>query len=124
MKVIGNMEIIQTHKDIVRLNGQQAEVVGRYHAVERPIKGITRKPRPKDHALLELEDGTKVYLEPFESPDSQRPPKELSQFDGKRVRVTGIAYKFMPARAESPLAPCVAEITQIAEGDLAEGTDK
>src|SRR6266568_2419352 len=115
------MNIVRTEQELIRMNGQQAVVAGRYCAVERPIKGIVRKPRPKDHALLQLEDGVHVYLEPFESPASQRPATEVRQFDGKLVSVTGIVYKFMPARGESPLAPCVAEITQIREGDLGKG---
>ena len=116
------MEIAHTQQDIERLDGEHAVVIGRYCAVERPIKGIVKKPRPKDHALLELEDGADVFLEPFDSPASQRPTSELSQFDGKRVRVTGIAHKVMPAKGASPLAPCVSEITQIRDDDSSDGT--
>jgi hypothetical protein len=120
MKASRHMDIVRTQQELHRLTGQPAEVAGRYYAVERPVKGIVRKPRPKDHALLLLEDGVRVYLEPFESPASQRPADELRQFEGKRVRVTGIAYERMPARGESPLSPCIAEITQIREEESGE----
>jgi hypothetical protein len=124
MTTSGSMETIRTKEDIIRLNGQRAVVIGRYCAVERPMRGIVRQTRPRDHALLQMQDGERVYLEPFESPSSRRPSNELSQFDGKRVRVTGIAYKFMPASGESPLAPCVAEITDVREDDLSESNDR
>jgi hypothetical protein len=117
------MDIVRTQQELIQMNGQPAVVAGRYRAVERPIKGIVRQPRPKDHALLQLEDGAQVYLEPFDSPASQRPATELHRFDGKLVQITGIAYKRMPARGESPLAPCVAEITQIREDDLGKGIE-
>jgi hypothetical protein len=109
------MDIVRSAEELKRRDGQQAEVAGRYCAVERPMKGIVRKPRPKDHALLLLDDGAHVFLEPFDSPASQRPGNELGQFDGKRVRVTGILYHRMPAHGESPIAPCIAEIAQIRE---------
>ena len=109
------MDIVRSIQELKRRDGQQAEVAGRYCAVERPMRGTVRKPRPKDHALLLLDDGAQVYLEPFDSPASRRPESELLEFDGKRVRVTGIAYQRMPARGESPLAACIAEITQIRE---------
>lgn len=115
MKAILDMDIASTEQELNRLDGQRAEVVGVYRAVERPVKGIVRAPRPKDHAMLLLEDGTQVYLEPFESPASQRPASELDQFDGKRVRITGIVWRRMPARGESPLAPCIAGISEIRE---------
>lgn len=109
------MEIVRTAEELKRQDGQQAEVEGRYCAVERPMRGVAQKPRPKDHALLVLDDGAHVYLEPFDSPASRRQETELKQFDGKRVRVSGTAYFRMPARGESPLAPCVAAIGQIRE---------
>jgi len=115
MKASEEMEIVRTAEELKRRDGQQAEVAGRYCAVERPMKGTVRKPRPRNHAVLVLDDGAHVYLEPFESPASQRPESELTQFDGKRVRVTGIAFHRMPARGESPVGPCVADITQIQE---------
>jgi hypothetical protein len=114
------MELVHTQQDVVRLNGQHAEVAGRYRALEQPIRGTVKKPRPKDHAVLELDDGAVVYLEPFDSPAARRPVDEPARFDGKRVRVTGIVYKVMPARGESPMAPCVAEITQIRQEDPSE----
>ena len=117
MKSNEGMEIVRSAEELKQRDGQRAEVEGRYCAVERPMRGIARKPRPKDHALLLLDDGAHVYLEPFDSAASQRPESELRQFDGKRVRVAGIAYFRMPARGESPLGPCIAEIAEIREDE-------
>lgn len=115
MKTGKETGIVRNVEELKRRDGQEAQVAGRYCAVERPMKGLVRKPRPKDHALLVLDDGTHVYLEPFDSPASQRPDTELGQFDGKRVLVIGIAQHRMPARGESPVGPCIAEITQVRE---------
>ena len=61
---------MRSAEELKRRDGQEAEIVGRYCAVERPVRGVVRKPRPKDHALLMLDDGAQVYLEPFDSPAS------------------------------------------------------
>lgn len=115
------MDIARVKEDIVRLNGKRAAVMGRYRAVERPMRGIVRTPRPKDHALLSLSDNVHVYLEAFDSPASQRSEDELLKFDGKIVLVTGTIFKVMPARGESPIAPCVADITEIRGAGKEEG---
>ena len=115
------MDIARTKEDILRLNGERATVIGRYRAVERPMRGIVRKERPKDHALLSLSDGVQVYLEAFESPASRRPEDELRRFDGKVVAVEGTVFKFMPASGESPIAPCVSDISDVRETDGDEG---
>ena len=107
------MKIVRTGEELKNCDGQVAEMAGVYRAVERPVKGIVTKPRPKDHAVLLLADGAQVYLEPFESSASTRPAAELRAFDGQPVRVTGTAHHRMPARGESPLGPCISGITEI-----------
>ena len=111
------VDLARMKEDFVRLNGKRGTVVGRYHAIERPMRGVGQTPRPRDHARLTLSDKAHVYLEAFDSPASQRPDEELRKFDRKLVLVTGTLFKVMPARAESPIAPCVADITEIREAD-------
>lgn len=62
-----------------------------------------------------LTDTTRVYLEPFDSDQSQRPSSELQAFDHKRVRVRGTLHAQMPSRGESLIAPCIAGVEQIEE---------
>jgi hypothetical protein len=111
------VDIARTKEDVVRLDGKRAVVVGRYDAVERPMRGVLRAPRPKDHAQVTLGDGAHVYVEPFDSPASHRPADELRRFDGKTVMVTGTVFKIMPSSGQSPIAPCVADVTEIRETD-------
>jgi hypothetical protein len=111
------LDIARTKVDIAPLDGKRAVVVGRYAAVERPMRGLVRTPRPKDHAQLTLSDGARVYVEPFDSPASRRPIDELRKFDGKIVLVTGTLFEIMPSSGQSPISPCVTDITEIREAD-------
>jgi hypothetical protein len=109
------LETARTGLDIARLDGKRAVAVGQYLAIERPIRGVAKKPGPKDRALLELEDGTKVYLEPLDSSESQRPAGELQRFDRKRVRVQGVFHARMPSKGQSLTAPCITDVGEVAE---------
>lgn len=111
------MAVLRTMQDLIRHNGERADVVGRYRSVERPIPGIVTKPRPANHAVIDLEDGTKVFLEPFDSGKGLRTEAERARFEGKLVRVRGIAHRIMPSHGQSPAAPCMAEITDISGAD-------
>lgn len=102
-------------EDLIRHDGERVEAVGRYRCVARPIRGVVTKPGPADHAAIDLDDGTRVFLEPLDSDRATRPAAERARFDGKTVRVHGIARKRMPARGEGPLAPCLSDITEISE---------
>lgn len=109
------LEIAHSIRDIARLDGHRAIAVGQYCAVEMPVRGVVKKPRPKDRAVLKLEDGTRVYLEPLNSSKSQRPIGELECFDSKKVRVQGVLHAQMPSEGQSLIAPCIAEVEEIAE---------
>jgi hypothetical protein len=105
------------------MDGQRLFVIGRYQAIPRPMKGIVSRSVADDRALLELEDGTNVYLEAIDSPKSQRRPKELRRFGEKRVRVFGIVHSIMPSRGQGLLAPCLSDVAEIVEdeGSIADG---
>lgn len=81
------------------------------------MKGQVKKELPKDHAVLRLDDGTRVYLEALDSRKSRRSATELKRFNGRRVYVRGKAHKQMPARGASLIAPCLSEISEIREAD-------
>lgn len=107
--------LVSTGEAFARADGLPVVAVGRYVAVPRPVKGISPLPRPADHAVLLFDDGTGVYLEPLDSPASTRPEDERARFDGRRVRVTGVAHQRMPSRGASLVDPCLSEVTEIRE---------
>lgn len=111
------MASIRTMEDLIRHTGERGDAVGRYRSVERPIPGFVTKPRPADHAVIDLEDGTKVFLEPLDSRKGLRSKAERARFEGKLVRVRGIAHRIMPSRGQSLAAPCMADITDISRVD-------
>lgn len=124
MKPSQDMNIVGTLGDVARLDQQRIVLTGVYRAVERPVKGATSNPRPRDHALIELADGGGVYLEPLDSPAAKRAADEIKRFDGKRVSVGGTIHKLMPTRGQGLLAPCLSEVTRLVESDGSEAAGK
>jgi hypothetical protein len=109
------LDIARTKADIARLDGKRAVCVGRYLAIPRPVKGMTNETGSKDRAVLELDDGARVYLEPLDSPRSVRPADERDSFDGRRVRVRGVLHVRMPSEGQSLIAPCITGIEDVVE---------
>lgn len=105
--------LVRNMEDMARLDGQSVVAIGQYEAITKPMKGKPKKELPKDHALLRLGDGTRVYLEALDSNRAQRRQAELDQFNGQQVYVAGIAHKQMPARGAGLIAPCLSEISEI-----------
>jgi len=109
------LEIARTKTDVARLDGRRAVAVGYYRAIPRPVKGATSETGPTDRAVLELDDGARVYLEPLDSLQSVRPADERESFDGRRVRVQGVLHARMPSQGQSLIAPCITGIENVAE---------
>jgi hypothetical protein len=110
--------IVKTHADLERCDRQDSEVIGRYEAVAAPRKkephGKTNDERSKDRAVVRLDDGTEVFLEPMNSPRAKRTQEERKRFLLKRVRVKGTAYRTMPDfDLQSLIAPCISDVTAI-----------
>jgi hypothetical protein len=110
-------QVVKTKEDLIRYDGQTVVAVGNYEAIPQPMKGQVKKQLPKDHAVLRLDDGTKVYLEALDSRKSRRREAELEQFNGRRVYVHGTAHEQMPARGQSLIAPCLSDISEIRAAD-------
>ena len=108
---------VRTLVDLDRLDGRVVVAVGVYRAIAQPIKGRARREAKKDRAVLRLDDGLDVYLEPLDAPASRRVASELRRFDGQRVRAQGRAHKLMPSRGEGLIAPCLADVTRIERDD-------
>ena len=106
---------VRTRDDLVRADGQDVTIYGRYEAIRKPIRGGDHIERPTDHATVVLTDGTVVFLEPLYSDAATRPPEELARYDGVQVRARGTIHKIMPARGESLIDPCLAGVQDVEE---------
>jgi hypothetical protein len=108
---------VRTRVELERLDGRVVVAVGVYRAIAQPVKGLVRSESKKDHAVLRLDDGVDVYIEPFHVTASRRSAFELRRFDGKRVRAQGRAHSLMPSPGEGLIAPCLADVTHIEQDD-------
>jgi hypothetical protein len=111
----GPPPVVMRTEDIAAADGRAVEVVGVYRGIPVPTKGPRRDDdtRPKEYAIIMLDGGGSVYLEPFATRAAIRSEEERSRFDGRKVRVTGTLHKIMPATGQSLLAPCVAGVRAI-----------
>lgn len=104
---------VENREDIARLDGQHVAARGTYRARAMPVKGAAADTRPRDRAVVELRDGAVIWMEPLDTPQSQRPAAELQRYADRAVRVTGTLHAVMPAKGQSLLAPCIAGITAV-----------
>ena len=104
---------VRSRGDIARLDRQHVVAHGIYRVRPLPVKGDDGSARPHDRALLELADGAEVWLEPLDTPQSQRPASELQHYADRPVQVTGTLHAVMPARGQSLLASCIAAIIAV-----------
>jgi hypothetical protein len=106
---------VRTRDELVAATGGPVVAHGRYEARPRPIRGAEPPPQPVDRAVVVLEDGVAVWLEPLDARTSVRPPHERERFEGAAVSVRGTAHERMPAEGESPLAPCLSGVHDLEE---------
>jgi hypothetical protein len=99
--------LVRAFADLERLDGRPVEAVGRYEAIVAPRKGEPASTEPRDHAVIVLGDGTRLYLDALGSPAARRSKDELDACDGVEVRVAGTARRQMPAEGATLLAPCL-----------------
>jgi hypothetical protein len=109
--------LVKSLDALVAHNRERATVLGRYRSIVAPRKGPPLPGAPKDRAVIVLNDGIEVFLEPMDSPNAVRPAEERQQFEGKKVRVTGTAYRIMPSQGESLIAPCICDVSLIVEDE-------
>jgi hypothetical protein len=106
---------VRTREELIAASGSPVLAHGRYEARARPIRGTLSEPRPADRAVIVLDDGVAVWLEPLDAPASLRPADERERLDGEAVTVRGIAHEVMPAEGQSPLAPCLSGVHDVEE---------
>ncbi|MFC5743380.1 hypothetical protein [Dyella tabacisoli] len=114
----GQLPCVATTVDMASHDGQKVEATGIYWAIPAPRKGPAVAGERKTHAVLELDDGKRVYLEAFGVEQAIRSEDELRRFDGHRVTIVGVAHMIMPSPREGLVAPCLSEVESIVEADL------
>lgn len=101
--------------EIRSLDGKQVSLIGAYRSAALH-QGPKRMGVEALQAVIRLDDGTKVLLEPNWSPASRRGQSERDQFDNHRVAVEGTIHVECPEPPE-PLAyitgPCVSPVLNI-----------
>lgn len=106
--------VVRVERDLLRLDGTLAEVRGEYQPVPRPMRRVSATKGAPTFAVVMLEDGTHVYLEPNDAPSAEPcAPGERAQFAGKHVIVHGVVHRYMPSKGQSLLAPCVSGVDVI-----------
>lgn len=104
---------IRGRADIERHDGERVSAIGRYEAVPRPIKGGVDAAAERDHAVVILDDETRVYLEPIDDPRSVRSRDEIERLDGQVALVIGRVHRYMPGKGETLVAPCLADLEAV-----------
>jgi hypothetical protein len=80
----------------------------------------TGNPVFKGHAVVVMQDGTEVHLEPSWAPEAIRPAREIERFDGRLVKVTGTVHVTGPEPPEPSahlVAPTIRPVEAIEEFD-------
>jgi len=101
--------------DISAHDGKAVVVWGEYRAIPMPIKGGEAPGTKLSHGLLLLEDGTEVFLETYNTPQSIRSPDERRHLNHKQVAVHGIVHRLMPVRGQGLMEPSINNIQAIVE---------
>lgn len=81
-------------------DGTRITVVGVYRQYP-DLPGFDYSGLPRG-VRIELDDGPGPLLEPSWSKGAIRPPAEIAEHVGKRVRVTGLYHKDMPINPRNP----------------------
>lgn len=117
-----DVPVVTTSKDIEDNEGELVHVVGMYRLMD-VRKRADPPPVYKGHALVELEDGTRVCLMPPWSGDAIRPQEERDQYADQKVVVHGYIVGEAPpdpSGGASIVMPCMARITGVVPYELYE----
>jgi hypothetical protein len=101
--------------DIHSLDGEPVSLIGKYHATSL-TQGLKSRDADADHAVIQMEDGVQVLLEPNWSPASRRDRSERDQFDNRQVSVEGTIHSSCPEASESLasiIGPCITSVQRI-----------
>jgi hypothetical protein len=107
--------VVRSMADILAHDGRRVTLRGEYRAIPVPTRGGNDPGDPLEYAVVILEDGTRVFLETFGTPEASRPPAELRRFDRRRVAARGTIHGLMPVRGEGLLEPSLGDVRSVAE---------
>jgi hypothetical protein len=93
-------------RDLTGRAGRVVVLQATYRATPVLTQGKAPPGRPRDHALLELGDGTRVLVEPYGSSEGVRDAKELA-LDGAVVHATGVWRSGPTGELQSPMNPAL-----------------
>lgn len=111
--------IVRVRADIEPNELEDVRLHGRYRQFDVRMRK-TDEPLFTGHAVVELQDGARVLLEPIWDALARRPPQEIARFDGKLVAVVGLLFPVAPSSHDDPgtanlSMPCVSDIQSIEE---------
>lgn len=117
--MVETLETCKSREDVQALDGRRAIVIGTYVQVD-----VRQRPKPppvrRGHAAIQLSDSTLVLLEPVWKKEAVRPAEEISQWEGRKVRVRGFLHRVAP-EAPDPVAnllwPCVSPVESVQPAD-------
>jgi hypothetical protein len=101
--------------EIRSFNKKQVRLIGTYHSAAL-YQGPKRKDVDPVQAVIRLDDGEDVLVEPNWSPASRRDQSERDQFDHRRVAVEGSIHMRCPESPEpqaSIVGPCIRSVRSI-----------
>jgi hypothetical protein len=107
--------IISQKNDIATNDRKEAKVVGLYIQIDVRMRQKT-PPLFDGHVAILLEDDTQVLLYPVWDKQARRDSQEITQFEGRRVEVSGKLYARAPENSEGSSnlrLPCLKDITAI-----------
>jgi hypothetical protein len=112
LPVVRNMVEISAH------DGELVSVFGEYRAIPMPEKGGSSPGAPLEYAVVVLADGTRVFLESYNTPAAVRSSEERQRLNHKEVIASGVIHRFMPLRGQGLMEPSINDIQTIVERTL------
>ena len=109
-------DVVFTSGGVDAYDGKRVSVRGIYSLIDARKHAPDEKPVFDGHAVIILEDGTRVTLEPIDSPKAIRPDEEIHSYAGRMVVVTGVLTKLPPPQPDHPqdvMMPCLANIEEV-----------
>ena len=97
-------------------DGKRVSVRGLYSLFDARKHGPDEAPVYDGHVAIILEDGTRVVLEPINSPNAIRSEEEINRFAGRMVVATGVLTKEPPPDPDHPqdlVTPCLSKVEEV-----------
>ena len=104
--------MVRTNADVEANLSAYVVVEGVYEQRDVRMRPIG-EPLYEGHVALELDDGTRVYLELQQEPAARRSAEERQRFEHRRVRATGLLFATNPGPGTVIDAPVLADVSAV-----------